>query len=438
MPDQPTHSHDCCSHEIPAPGAVAKRDEIFKPEAQETIKNTIEAHRDELVAISQYLNENPELAWKEVKSHAKLTSYLESQGFEVTNIADYPTAFRAAYTHGKGGRVFGLNSEYDALPGIGHACGHNLIAICGVGALLGIREAMKVHNIEGTVVLIGTPAEEGAAGKVKLLEAGAYNDLGACMMLHPGRGPGDASGGAVVRSLAIQHIKVEYFGKPAHAGLAPWEGVNALDAAVMAYSSIGVMRQQIKPESRIQGVITEGGGRAANVIPAHTELNYLIRAPTALDLGIIREKMLNCFEGAAVATGCTHTAELGPEMTELRNEKTLATEYAHVMGQLWHIPVQVALGESMGASTDFGNVTHFMPACHPMYGIPAPGGNHTPEFTAAAVTPRAHDESIKAMTAMACVGMRYLADGEFADSVAAGFEDVKKQLADEQAAAGKV
>lgn len=185
-----------------------------------------------------------------MKAHAKLCEYLAGKGFEVEQIPAVPTAFKVSYTRGNGGRTFGLNSEYDALPEIGHACGHNLIAICGVGALLAMKEAMDKHDIDGTVVLIGTPAEEGAGGKVDLLNAGAYEGIDACMMLHPGQGPTEAPGGGVVRSLAYQHIQVEYKGKPAHAGLSPWEGINALDAATTAYVGISAMRQQLKPEVR--------------------------------------------------------------------------------------------------------------------------------------------------------------------------------------------
>lgn len=174
-----------------------------------------------------------------------------------------PTAWRAEYTYGEPTRTFGLNSEMDALPDIGHACGHNLIAIAGLGAFLALRDVMQKHKINGKIVLIGTPAEEGDAGKVKLLEAGACESphciarlvltgpddgIQACMMLHPGRGePGT---GAVIRSLAYQPLRIVYTGKPAHAGVAPWEGINALDAATIAYTSISTLRQQVKPDCR--------------------------------------------------------------------------------------------------------------------------------------------------------------------------------------------
>jgi amidohydrolase len=399
---------------------------------RKTITGTIDGLKDELHGVSMYIHANPELAYKEEKAHAKLCEYLAGKGFKVHQIPEVPTAFKVSYTRGSGGRTFGLNSEYDALPEIGHACGHNLIAICGVGALLAMQKAMDEHDIDGTVVLLGTPAEEGAGGKVDLLNAGAYEGIGACMMLHPGQG-GEASGGAVIRSLAYQHIAAQYRGKPAHAGLSPWEGVNALDAACTAYVGISAMRQQLKPDIRVQGVITDGGGTAPNIIPARSAMDYIVRAPTAADLELVAEKVTNCFEGAARQTGCE--VEVGREvlMVELRNDKALSHEYAQVMSEMWDIPVRVLLEQSMGASTDFGNVTFAMPACHPMYMIPAKGGNHTHEFTAATKTDRAHEESYKAMGAMAAVGLRFLADEAFAKDVQSTWESNMKEVKEEEA-----
>ncbi|BEI79732.1 hypothetical protein CcaverHIS002_0102610 [Cutaneotrichosporon cavernicola] len=425
----------CCScGHLPSNGKddVPSRRAPFRPEVRDTITSVIDGLKDELTDVSLYIHANPELAYKEEKAHAKLCAYLASKGFTVHQIPEVPTAFKVSYTRGVGGRTFGLNSEYDALPDIGHACGHNLIAICGVGSLLAMQKAMDEHDIDGTVVLIGTPAEEGAGGKVDLLNAGAYDGIGACMMLHPGQG-GEESGGAIIRSLAYQGITAEYKGKPAHAGLSPWEGVNALDAACTAYVGISAMRQQFKPDVRVQGVITDGGGTAPNIIPERSAMQYLVRAPTAADLEIVSNRVGKCFEGAALQTGCDVKIDREVLMFELRNDKALSHEYAQVMSEMWDIPVRVLLSQSMGASTDFGNVTFAMPACHPMYMIPAKGGNHTYEFTAATKTERAHQESFKAMGAMAAVGLRFLADDIFAMDVQSTWETNMQEVKEEAA-----
>ncbi len=378
------------------------------------------------------------MCWKETKAHARLTSFLAQEGYTVEGFEAYPTAFKVSYSRGSG-RTFGLNSEYDALPHIGHACGHNLIAVTGLGAFLAIRAAMDAHDIQGTVTLIGTPAEEGGAGKCRLYEIGAYDGIGACMMLHPGRGLDNVkTSGTVLRSYALQGIDVEYKGKPAHAGLSPWEGVNALDAATTAYAAISSLRQQLTPDTRVQGVITDGGS-APNVIPAHSAMSYLVRTNTGKQLDETVPRVLACFEGAAKTSGCEITTKTSHKLDELRNVEALGDEYAHVMQDMFGdapggTHIALAYGETMGASTDFGNITHLLPGCHPMFGIPtAPGAfNHMPEFTAGAGSKASFDESMKHTTAMAAVGVRYLLDDKFADSVATGWATMMEKVRSEK------
>ncbi|WWC88897.1 uncharacterized protein L201_003812 [Kwoniella dendrophila CBS 6074] len=401
------------------------RKEVFNDKARTTIKSTIETLSSELTEISHYIHSNPELAYKEVRAHAKLMKYLEDKGFTVQSYQSLSTAFRVEYQHGEGGRTFGFNSEYDALPDIGHACGHNLIAVAGLAAFLGLKEAMIKHNIPGKVVLIGTPAEESGGGKIDLINLGAYKDLDACMMVHPFKGPSKT--GHVGPSLALQSIKVEYYGKSAHAGVAPWEGINALDAATLAYTSVGVMRQQFKPEVRVHGVITHGGGTAPNVIPQYTQMNWNIRAPTSKELDIVRDKMMNCFEGAAKQTGCKIIVTQDHQLQDLRNDKLLTDEYASTMSESFGINVTSGYdnASNIGGSTDFGIVTYVCPSSHPMYGIPTiPGGlNHTAEFTAVAKGEEAHEETWKAAIGIASVGMRFLGDNKFAEEVTKWWKD---------------
>ncbi|WWC95249.1 hypothetical protein V866_002108 [Kwoniella sp. B9012] len=400
-----------------------------------TIRNTIEQeihnHVSELIDLSLYIYSNPELLYQEFKAHAKLSEFLSNRGFKVENYANIPTAFRVSYTHGEGGRTFGLNSEYDALPGVGHACGHNLIAVSGVAGLLSMKAAMQAYDIPGTVVLLGTPAEEGGGGKIKLLDAGAYKDLDACMMLHPG--PGSYGPGGIGPSLARQRITIDFHGKPAHAAASPWEGVNALDAAVGAYVGIATLRQQLQPTTRLHSVISEGGGQAVNVIPAHAQMQCAVRAQTSGAVEATVTKIMNCVEGAARMAGCTVKFDFSEMYKDLVNVKGLAHEYASTMNDMYGYEIRTIFdsAQGIGASTDFGNVTYALPACHPGFGIPCPpkGGCHTPEFAGAASTPEAFAETWKASAAMAWCGVRFLMDDAFAAKVRNDFEDDQNRIA---------
>lgn len=214
---------------------------------------------------------------------------------------------------GSGGRVVAFNAEYDALPEMGHACGHNLIAMMSIGAFVALAEALKARpGVPGRVRLVGTPAEEGGGGKARLVAAGAYADVDACLMAHPGPasscGPG-WDGHSYMPTLANHKFTVHYTGKPAHAAVSPWQGVNALDAVVLAYTGISALRQQIRPEQRIHGVITKGGTRP-NVITADAALDYYIRSPTLEGADELLGRAKKCFEGAAVQTGCTVDFEM--------------------------------------------------------------------------------------------------------------------------------
>ncbi|ORY28950.1 putative amidohydrolase [Naematelia encephala] len=405
-PFYPRHQED-----LPAYHSIRT---TFNADAKKTIVDEIAKHTDELMVIQSYLSDNPEINYQEHKAHDKLTSYLESKGFSVEKHFLLPTAWRATFVHGKGGRTFGFNSEMDALPGIGHACGHNLIAVCGIAAFMGVAKALVAHDIPGKVILLGTPAEEGGAGKVALLDKGGYEGIDACMMNHPGGH--QAGAGRIAPTMAMQLIWVEYTGKTSHAASAPWDGINALDAATLAYASISAMRQQIKPTDRIHGIITNGG-QAPNIIPEHTQMKFFARAVNVAALDELLKKILPIFDAAAKATGCQVKVWTESMQKDLNNVRPLAEEYAAAMGELFNIPVDLHFELESGGSTDFGNVTYAMPACHPMFGIdhdPA-RANHTPEFTARARTPGAHKEAMKAAAGMACVGMRFLGDKAFAD-----------------------
>jgi amidohydrolase len=281
-------------------------------QARGIINTTIDTLRDELRKVNQGLHSNPETAYKEVFAHKTLTEFLEGRGFDVTRHAyGLDTAFEASF--GSGGRQVVFCAEYDALPGIGHACGHNLIATSSLAAFLGAAQALSDMKIPGRLRLLGTPAEEGGGGKCQLIDAGAFDppeDIAAAIMAHPTgshhpRAPGDEpfDGLAGMKLIGSAKMRVEFKGRTAHAGAEPWSGINALDAAVSAYNNISMMRQQIRGDERIHGVF-EDGGTVPNVIPGYTRMNWFIRSPTLPRLEELVKRAKACFEAGAAAAGC--------------------------------------------------------------------------------------------------------------------------------------
>lgn len=268
------------------------------------------------ILLTPQIWSNPELAYEEYDAHKNICEFFVGLGDKNYSIRrqayKLETAFEIEYKHGDGGeRVVAFNAEYDALPGIGHACGHNLIATSSIAAFVATCEAMKaVSGSKGfTARLIGTPAEESGGGKVRLIDNGAYKDVDACLMVHPmpmaPEYPDLLSVATTTTGgyLANDKVTVTFTGKPAHAAAAPWEGINALDAVVAAYVNISLLRQQLLPSQKVHGVIVNGGDRP-NVIPMSASVNYYIRSPTVKTLKPLTEKIIKCFESAAMATGC--------------------------------------------------------------------------------------------------------------------------------------
>lgn len=275
------------------------------------VSATITKHNTAFAEVNQKIHDNPELRYEEYQAHDNICNLLERLGYQVTRHAyGLATSFEASY--GSGGRVIVFNAEYDALPGIGHACGHNLIATSSIAAFIATAEALKNSNAPGRVRLLGTPAEESGGGKIKLIKAGAYRGVDACLMAHPG--PADmkkmstsatpsVDGVSATRSLARKQVKVDFIGKNAHAGLNPWDGRNALDAVVASYVNISLLRQQLPPTARIHGVIRQGGNEP-NIIPDSASLEYFIRDSTASSVDNLAKKVEQCFQAGAIATGC--------------------------------------------------------------------------------------------------------------------------------------
>ena len=347
--------------------------------ALDAVEDVVRRRGADLVELSHAIHAEPELAFAEHRSCAKTQALVAERGFHITTAAGgLDTAFRADF--GSGSLVVGVCAEYDALPGIGHACGHNIIAASAVGTALALAEV--ADDLDLTVALVGTPAEESGGGKALLLQAGTFDDIAAAVMLHPG--PLDIAG---ARSLASSGMRVEYQGREAHASAAPYFGINAADAVTVAQVAIGLLRQQLAPGQQVHGFVVEGG-RAPNVIPARTEMQYMTRAIDGAALKDLEARVKDCFAAGAVATGCDYSIDQDePAYDALRPDPWLADAVRAEMERLGRTPVgaELELLQPVG-STDMGNVTQVLPGIHPLIAVDAGGASlHQPAFTAAAV-----------------------------------------------------
>ncbi len=343
---------------------------------KDSVIRAVESQRKALIDLSLKIFNHPELAFNEVKASTWLKAYLEKKGFQVeSGIAQLPTAFRATY--GKGKPRIAFLAEYDALPGLGHGCGHNLIGAIAVGGAVAGRLAIDKYG--GCLEVMGTPAEEGSGGKVLMLEKGAFDDIDCALIVHPGSRNAPLTG-----ALACSTLQVEFFGKEAHAAAKPEEGINALEAMILAFNSINSLRQHIKDSSRIHGIITHGGD-APNVVPGHTSATFLVRAEQDSYLDILGEKVLNCFKGAAQATGARLEYRWeGVRYAALKSNRALAQIFGKNLESLHRTVEPYELKGGFG-STDMGNVSSIVPVIHPSIAIASKKiSTHSKEFAAAA------------------------------------------------------
>ena len=360
-------------------------------------RERLEQSQDELISLSHRLHATPELGFEEEHASAWLSELLADAGFTVQHgVFDLPTAFIARA--GSGPLHVAICAEYDALPAIGHACGHNIIAASSAGT--GLAAAHIADEAGLTVSVIGTPAEEvlDGGGKILLLERGAFAGVHAAMMVHPA--PMDM---AEMPIIAASAYHVRYKGKSAHASAFPEYGINAADALTIAQTSIGLLRQHLRPTDRVHGITTKGGD-AANVIPADTTAHYYVRAQTLEDLEEVRSKVFRCFEAGAVGSGATLAVTGGDRpYAQMRHDPDMAAAYrrnAEAAGRTF--PDLGLLGQRAAASTDMGNVSLAMPSIHPSIGIDSlPAVNHQPEFTAHCAIPDADRALMDGAMAMA-------------------------------------
>ncbi len=375
---------------------------------RERVRSAIEGEREHLVEVGETIRLNPELGYQEFIASQTLADQLREAGFEVEKpYKGLDTAFRATRRGNGSGPTVAILAEYDALKGIGHGCGHNLIGASGLAVAIGLGTVMD--EVNGTVVIIGTPAEEGGGGKVKLLEAGAFDDIDAVLMVHH---MGDETGSAVNwpdgTSLATNGLTFEFFGRPAHAAGDPYNGVNALNAVIMTFEGIDALRQHITMDARIHGIITHGGD-AANVVPKYAACAFGIRASFSETAADLAAKVRKIAEGAALMTGC----EL--KVTE-RDAPYADKRPSYVLGRRFHENMSAAgLDTSkmptgrMMASTDLGNVSQKVPAVAGYFAISeTPIPHHSQQVVDASGSEFGYDQLVKVSTAMAWTALDVL------------------------------
>ncbi|HEY5641151.1 MAG TPA: M20 family metallopeptidase [Dehalococcoidia bacterium] len=366
-------------------------------------QDEIERRKQELIDLSLRVHATPETAFKEHKSSAMIADFLEAQGFTLERgICELDTAFRASY--GSGEPRIAFVAEYDALPGVGHGCGHNIIGTAAAAAGIALKSLLQEDG-GGTVLVIGTPAEEAAGGKVYMVARGAFEDVDCAMMVHPGN-----RNTFVAYALACLELDIEFRGRAAHAAARPEAGLNALDAMVAAFSNLGLRRQQLRDSARVHGIITDGG-EAVNVIPPLTRAKLLLRSEEDEYMDeVLKPKVLACFEGAAQATGCELIHKWGEESRykTMRTNMALAEAYRDNVEGLGRTTVMPESKRSMG-STDMGNVSQVVPGIHPAISIaPADVPIHTPEFREIAKSEAGHAGLMDGAKALAMTGIDLL------------------------------
>ena len=378
----------------------------------------VDARRQALVEMSDTIHAKPELGFAEFQAVALLTRVLEDNGFQIElGVAGLETAFVATLAGQVGGPTIAFVTQYDALPGLGHACGHNIIAASAAGAGLAMKRVLP--ELPGAIQVIGTPAEETGGGKVLMVDAGVFATVDAAMMIHP------SSRNAVGRrSLTAYPLRLEFFGRPAHAASKPDEGINALDALLLTFNGINALRQHLRDDVRIHGIITHGGD-AANIVPAYTSAELLIRAADTPYATEVLEKVQACAQGAALATGARlEFAQSGPrydaripnpKLVELFRDNMLALDQE----------VEVAPPDQRLASSDIGNVSQVVPTISPGIAIGSEDlGTHTVAFREAAISPAGHHGLIIAAKAMAMTAVDLLAEP-------ASVEEARRQFAEQ-------
>jgi amidohydrolase len=385
------------------------------------VASAVDAMAAELLALSHAIHDEPELALEEVKAAARLTGAVEAHDLPVEREAfGLKTAYVSEFGKSEGPTV-AILSEYDALPGIGHACGHNIIATSGLGAALAL--AKLGAELPGRVRYLGTPAEERFGGKEIMARAGAFDGLDAAMMMHPSN-----LDLVTMPCIAISEVEVTYHGRAAHAAAMPYRGLNALDAVVTAYQTIAQLRQHIKQSERIHGIITDGG-LAANIVPEKAGCRFYVRAADIHELAKLKARVQACFEAGALATGCRLEVKWGnTDYLDLKTSWPMAGAFERNAGALGRefFPVK-EIPAGFAGSTDMGNVSHRVPSIHPMFAV-APAGViiHNAEFAKWAASEKGDAAVLDGAKALAQTALDLMCDAPLRERVKADFEAMRE------------
>ena len=379
-----------------------------------------DSNLEELKTINEFLYANPELGYKEFKACATLVESLKKHGFEVVEgYCNIPTAFLGRYKSGNGGPVVAILAEYDALPGIGHGCGHNTFAITSLGTAIILKEMMKEKNINGELLIIGTPAEETSGSKVLMAKEGVFKNVDVAMAAHATGEMHKRSG----HSQAMEALQFTYVGKTAHAAGNPYDGINALDGVIMLFNSINALRQQTRETARIHGIISNGG-EAANIIPELAVANFYVRANSLEYLKELVKKVKNCAKGAAIATGTQVLIEnYESSFADLVTNKKLSETYEK---NLRSLGVTEICDSKPAGSTDMGDVSHCCPTIHPYFPLSRkPLCGHSKELAHATIQQEAYTGVKEAAISMALTGMDVFTDPELLKEIKAEFNSVR-------------
>ncbi|MCE7792620.1 M20 family metallopeptidase [Salipaludibacillus sp. CUR1] len=382
---------------------------------KEQILKTIEELKETFYDISQYIGNNPELGNEEFKACEVLTDKLKEHGFSVTTgVVGQPTAFEAVYDSGKPGPHVGFMAEYDALPDLGHACGHNLIGTQGIAAAIGLAGVSQETG--GKVYVYGTPAEETKGAKVTMAEEGYFDHLDAAVMAHP-----SARFVKSGTSLAMDAVQFAFYGKSAHAAAAPEQGINALDAVIQTFNSVNALREHVTADVRMHGIIPEGG-QAANIVPDYAVAQFYVRANERNTCDPVTEKVINCARGAALSTGARlEVSNYEYSYDDMKTNDVLSDIFTKQLMELGVPKEEIYDHEGGTGSLDMGNVSHRCPAIHPYIQISSgPISAHTHEFREAALSTEGFKGMITGAKALALTGYEILSN-----------EAVRKKIAEE-------
>ncbi len=389
---------------------------------KEKVSSFIDENRELLLAVSKEIFDNPELGFEEFKASKLLSEKLQEARFETKlGVANLETAIQAIHPDISDGPTVAILAEYDALPEIGHACGHNLIATAALGASLALGSIKK--DLPGKLVFMGTPAEEGGGGKIFMIKAGLFDEVDAAIMFHPSATKNYVGRGGI----AIQEIKIEFFGKTAHASAEPEKGINALDAIIQTFNGISALRQHITSDARIHGIITKGGVKP-NIVPDYASAEFYVRAQDDNYCTELIDKVENCAKGASLSSGARlEFSKVGNAYMSRNVNKTLGAAFSKNMNAIGEETHIAPLGKGLGSS-DIGNVSHVVPTIHPYIGISKVEINgHSTDFAKAANSEYGNEQMLKITKALAMTAIDVFTNSELLKEIKEEFAESKKK-----------